>query len=98
MSFGIIIPLIFGCILQLYLIIPCQNWDSRAPIIDLFSIYTNGLVCLTLVDGIVSVLPNQTLAQSLNRVIIQFFIIFYFTKTSSSLREMVSVDSISVKK
>ncbi|KAI8640654.1 hypothetical protein BD408DRAFT_444988 [Parasitella parasitica] len=67
-SFGLIIPLILGAILQLYLIIPCQNWGSRAPVIDVFSVYTNGLVCLTLVDGIASALPNQTLLQSLIRL------------------------------
>ncbi|CEP18842.1 hypothetical protein [Parasitella parasitica] len=43
------------------------NWGARAPVIDVFSVYTNGLVCLTLADGIASVLPNQTLAQSLIR-------------------------------
>ncbi|KAK4513627.1 uncharacterized protein ATC70_005631 [Mucor velutinosus] len=67
-SFGLIIPLILGLMLQFYLIIPCQHWGSRAPVIDVFSIYTNGLVCLTLAHGIVSVLPNQTLTQSLNRL------------------------------
>ncbi|KAL9551806.1 hypothetical protein MBANPS3_004077 [Mucor bainieri] len=67
-AFGLIIPLILGLMLQLYLIIPCQHWGSRAPVMDVFSIYTNGLVCLTLAHGIVSVLPNQTLTQSLNRL------------------------------
>ncbi|CAO0791801.1 unnamed protein product [Mucor circinelloides] len=72
-SFGLVIPVEFGLILQFYLIIPCQHWGSKAPVIDVFSIYTNGLVCLALAHGIVSVLPNQALAQSLNRVRIDFF-------------------------
>jgi hypothetical protein len=72
-SFGFIIPVLFGSIFYLYVILPFQNWGTQAPVIDALSIWANGLVCLTLFQGILSVLPANKLHDCFERVKLGLF-------------------------
>ncbi|KAI7902809.1 uncharacterized protein BX663DRAFT_510560 [Cokeromyces recurvatus] len=67
-SFGILIPMIFGWILQLYIIIPFQNWGAKAPVINVFFLWSNGVVCLTLFYSLLSRLPENELYTSFIRI------------------------------
>jgi hypothetical protein len=59
--------------LEFYVILPFQNWGTQAPVIDGFSIWANGVVCLTLFQDILSVLPANGLYRSFERVIHSLF-------------------------
>ncbi|KAI9477792.1 MAG: hypothetical protein EXX96DRAFT_568239 [Benjaminiella poitrasii] len=67
-SFGIVFPMILGWIFQLYIIIPLQNWGTKAPIINVFVVWSNGVVCLTLFHFLLSKIPNNELYTSFVRV------------------------------
>lgn len=65
LCFGAIIPILFGFLLEFYVIIPCRQ-STQAPNIHFFQLWINGVVCFYLFQ---TLLPSQSsLKQAFSRV------------------------------
>jgi hypothetical protein len=67
-SFGIILPLLCGSILQFYIIIPLQDLGTQAPSFDMSLLWFNGLAGFTLISGVALLLPRNQFGIYLNMV------------------------------
>ncbi|KAI8584471.1 hypothetical protein K450DRAFT_216574 [Umbelopsis ramanniana AG] len=67
-TLGLVIPLLFGLIMELYVLIPFRDLDNKPPNIDPLQDWAFGIVLLNILHGTINILPENHLQQMLARV------------------------------
>ncbi|CEP16340.1 hypothetical protein [Parasitella parasitica] len=58
-SFGVLLPMSLGIMIELYLVLPFVKISPDAPSIEVISMWAAGFVCQVIVHGFVQVIPNN---------------------------------------
>lgn len=67
-TFGLLIPMIFGVLVELYFIMPAKQLDKEAPSLELLSIWAYGFVSMNVIHGFVQIIPNNPIRDVLEDV------------------------------
>ncbi|KAI8150028.1 hypothetical protein BJV82DRAFT_7339 [Fennellomyces sp. T-0311] len=58
-SFGMMVPLLLGLVVELYLIMPLEDYGLRAPTIEPVAMWTRGVACMSTMHGLIHLGPEN---------------------------------------
>ncbi|KAI7906868.1 uncharacterized protein BX663DRAFT_547977 [Cokeromyces recurvatus] len=67
-SFGLIIPFLFGALIEFYTILPLRQIDSNIFSIKVIPLWTQGFVCMNILHGCIQIIPNHHLKHILDNI------------------------------
>ncbi|KAI9255106.1 hypothetical protein BDA99DRAFT_540018 [Phascolomyces articulosus] len=80
-TLGVILPLMIGLMVELYVIMPLQDYGLKPPTIEILSMWTRGIACMSTFHGIIHLGPENPIRGHVN-------LIFQHTLRTIHLREI----------
>lgn len=67
-SFGIVLPLVFGILIELYFVLPLRQLGQESPTIEVMPMWSHGFACMVIFHGLIQVAPDATARNLINTV------------------------------
>ncbi|KAI8331189.1 hypothetical protein BC941DRAFT_439221 [Chlamydoabsidia padenii] len=65
--FGVVIPLLFGMMMEMYLLVPVKDFGEKISLPDIMSVWIRGFACMNLFHGLLHVLPANSFQANLTQ-------------------------------
>ncbi|KAI9498992.1 hypothetical protein BDB00DRAFT_867061 [Zychaea mexicana] len=67
-ALGIIVPLMLGAVVELYFIMPLQNYGAQAPTVEVVALWTRGIACMSTMHGVIHLGPENPWRDHVNMI------------------------------
>ncbi|KAI9310261.1 hypothetical protein BX666DRAFT_2009796 [Dichotomocladium elegans] len=67
-ALGILLPILLGSVAEMYLVLPMQDFGTESPSIDVALIWVRGFLCMTIIHGIINVIPRNRWQRHVNLI------------------------------
>ncbi|KAI7895814.1 uncharacterized protein EV154DRAFT_296354 [Mucor mucedo] len=68
MSFGVVLPLVFGALIELYFVLPLRQLGQDSPTVEVMPMWSHGFACMVIFHGLIQVAPDATARNLINNV------------------------------
>lgn len=67
-TFGLLIPMTLGVLIELYFVLPLKQLGEDSPSMEVLSIWAHGFVCMNVVHGFIQIFPNNSIREVIENV------------------------------
>lgn len=72
-SFGVVLPLTFGILIELYFVLPLRQLGEDSPSVEVITVWSHGFACMVIFHGFIQVVPDATARNIINNVSVVFY-------------------------
>jgi E3 ubiquitin-protein ligase MARCH6 len=67
-SFGIVLPVTFGILIELYFVLPLRQLGQESPTVEVMPMWSHGFACMIILHGFIQIAPDATARNTINEV------------------------------